>query len=630
MNLLHLLQQRFAVALTGLVTEPGPASAAVKATQDPKHGDYQFNGAMSLAKALGRPKENRAVAEEIIKRLPPDDLFEKVEIAGPGFINLTFRTEWLAQQMGQLAKGDRLGIAPAEKPRTFVIDYSSPNVAKPLHVGHLRSTIIGDSLKRLLRFLGHTVIADNHLGDWGLQFGMLLYGYKQHMHEDAAFQADPVKELARVYQELRKRIDPAEKVEDDRDLAKNYSPEVLAKSQQVLAACRAETTKLHAGDPENRKLWQMFMPWCLAEIKDIYNRLDIHFDETLGESFYNPMLADVVADLRKKGIAHDSKGALAIFFTEQGDVADGPPPEPDPNAKPDEKKKGPAPAVIQSSHGAFTYTTTDLATIRYRMDHWHPSAILYVVDFRQKLHFKNVYAAARKWGYDQTELQHISFGSVLGPNGKPISTTKGDGALLEELLAEAIRAAAQKYDELCKEQAAIGEEVTKLSPEELRQIHEAVGYGAVKYADLSQNRESDYTFDPEKMVRTDGNTATYMQYAYARCRAIFRKGDENADLYRTHPPPVYLETPYERALALQLLRFEETLHAAAAEYRPSLITAYLWDLCKTYSAFYLHCPVLHASTTPALRQSRLLLCDLTARTIQKGLDLLGIRTIERM
>jgi arginyl-tRNA synthetase len=628
MNLLSLLQQRFAVALTGLVAEPGPASAAVKPTQDAKHGDYQFNGAMSLAKALG--KKPREVAEEIIKRLPPDGLFEKVEVAGPGFINLTLSTDWLAAQMQTLARGDRLGVAPAGKPRTYVIDYSSPNVAKPLHVGHLRSTIIGDSLKRLLRYLGHTVIADNHLGDWGLQFGMLLYGYKQHMHEDAAFQSDPVHELARVYQQIRALIDPAEKVEDDRSLAKNYTPEVLTKSQQVLAACRAETAKLHAGDEENRKLWQMFMPWCLAEIKDIYNRLDIHFDETLGESFYNPMLADVVADLRKKGIAHDSKGAQAIFFTEQGEVAAGPPPELPADAKPEEKKKGPPPpAVIQSSHGAFTYTTTDLATIRHRMQQWHPNAILYVVDFRQKLHFKNVYAAARRWGYDQTEFEHISFGSVLGPNGKPISTSKGGGALLDELLAEAIRAAAQKYDELCKEQVGIGEEVAKLSPEELRSIHEAVGYGAVKYADLSQNRESDYTFDPEKMVRTDGNTATYMQYAYARNRSIFRKGDENAELYRTNPPPVYLETPHERALALALLRFEETLIAAATEYRPSLITAYLWDLCKTYSGFFQNCPVLKAST-PALRQSRLLLCDLTARTIQKGLDLLGIRTIERM
>ncbi len=604
MNLLNLLQQRFAVALTGLVAEPGPLSTAVKPTQDAKHGDYQFNGAMSLSKALG--KKPREVAEEIIKRLPPDGLFDKVEIAGPGFINLTFRTEWLAAQMQTLARGDRLGVAPAPQPRTFVIDYSSPNVAKPLHVGHLRSTIIGDSLKRLLRFLGHSVIADNHLGDWGLQFGMLLYGYKQHMHDDAAFQADPVHELARVYQQLRGLIDPAEKVEEDRDLAKNYTPDVLAKSQQVLAACRAETAKLHAGDEENRKLWQMFMPWCLAEIKDIYNRLDIHFDETLGESFYNPMLCDVVADLQKQGIAQESKGAIAIFFGEN---------EP--------------PAVIQSSHGAFTYTTTDLATIRYRMEKWHPNAILYVVDFRQKLHFKNVYAAARRWGYDQTEFQHISFGSVLGPNGKPISTSKGGGALLDELLAEAIRAAAQKYDELCKERAANGEEVPPLSPEELRQIHEAVGYGAVKYADLSQNRESDYTFDPKKMVRTDGNTATYMQYAYARNRNIFRKGDENAELYRTNPPPVFLETPQERALALALLRFEESLQSAAVDYRPSAITAYLWDLATAYSAFYLNCPVLKAST-PALRQSRLLLCDLTARTIQKGLDLLGIRTIERM
>jgi arginyl-tRNA synthetase len=603
MNLLHLVQERFHVALTGLVPDPASYAAMVKPAQDPKFGDYQFNGAMSLAKALG--KKPRDIAQELLDRLPKDDLFEKVEIAGPGFINLRLDTEWLARQMQQIAKGDRLGVQPVAKPRKFVIDYSSPNVAKPLHVGHLRSTIIGDSLKRLLRFVGHSVIADNHLGDWGLQFGMLLYGYK-HFRDETALQADPVQEMVRLYQLMRKKIKAAEAAEENPEDPK-LPAEELAASREFLAACRQETAKLHAGDPENIALWNKFMPWCLEEIERIYRRLDVSFDVTHGESYYNPFLAAVVDDLLKKGIAQDSKGAIAIFFGEN---------EP--------------PAVIRSAHGAYTYTTTDLATIRYRMQEWQPDAILYVVDFRQKLHFKNLFDAARRWGYNKVELQHISFGSVLGPDGKPISTRDG-GTELNFLLNQGLQHAALKYEEQCQKRREEGDEVPELSPEELRQVHEAVGYGAVKYADLVQNRESDYKFDLDKMLATDGNTATYMQYAYVRNRGIFRKGDEDASLYRAHPPAVYLQQPPERGLALQLLRFEEALAAAAADYRPNIITAYLWELANAYSAFYQHpkCKVLKADTQ-ALRYSRLLLCDLTARTIQKGLDLLGIRTIERM
>ncbi|MBL8796865.1 MAG: arginine--tRNA ligase [Planctomycetia bacterium] len=604
MNLITLLQDRLRLALTGLVDDPSPYAAMLKAANDPKHGDYQANCAMSLAKALG--KKPPEVAKEIVARLPQDDLFEKVEIAGPGFINLRFRTEWLAAQMQAIALGDRLGITPAVKPKTYVIDFSGPNVAKPLHVGHLRSTIIGDSLCRLLRFLGHKVIGDNHLGDWGLQFGMLLHGYKHH-RDDAALQGDPVRELARVYVMLRKKIKPAEDVEDEPANAKNYPPDELAESQAVLAACRQETSKLHAGDPENLKLWKQFMPWAMAEIEAIYKRLDVKFDETLGESHYHSMLADVVRDLRAKGIAQESRGAIAILFGENQPAA-----------------------IIQSSHGAYTYTTTDLATIRYRVERWNPDEILYVVDFRQALHFQHVYDAARRWGYDQPKYHHVSFGSVLDPKSrKPFKTSEGGAATLEELLNEAVQHAAKMYVQICEERRQRGDEIPELSPGELKQVHEAVGIGAVKYADLCQNRESDYVFSLEKMTSLEGNTATYMQNAYVRNRGIFRKGDENSELYRTHPPPVLLGQPKERALALQLLRFEDALQSAVVDYRPNNVTAYLWDLAKSYSGFYEECPVLKAET-PALRQSRLLLCDLTARTIQKGLELLGIRTIERM
>jgi arginyl-tRNA synthetase len=590
MNITHALQQRFAAALTGLVDDPAPYAVLVKPAQDARHGDYQANCAMPLAKVLGKPP--REVAQLIVDRLDTGDMLERPEIAGPGFINLRLKLAWLAAQVQAMAPGDRLGVEKVS-PSTYVIDFSSVNVAKPLHVGHLRSTIIGDALSRLLRFLGHTVVTDNHLGDWGTQFGILLYGYK-HFLDREAYQRDPVGELARIYVTVRSHFRGEDEDDDGGD--------------PIADACRQETAKLHRGDPENVTLWKEFMPHCLEEINAIYRRLDVHFDYTRGESYYQPMLADVVRDLREKGIAVESQGALAIFFGE--DVEKFPP------------------ALVQKRDGAYTYTTTDLATIRDRVETWHPAAILYVVDSRQALHFKNLFTAARRWGYDKVSLEHISFGSVLGPDGKPISTRKGSGSLLDELIDNAIAAAREVYERLCREAKERGEEVLSLGEEE-RQVHEVVGIGALKYADLSQNRTSDYRFDPAKMTSLEGNTATYMQYAYARNRSILRESEVNEAQLRASPPVPELGTAHERALALQLLRFSEALAAAAADYRPNLITAYLWDLSKVYSGFYQNCKVLKAPT-PALRQGRLLLCDLTARVIRQGLELLGIRTIERM
>ena len=568
MNLLHLVQQRFHTALAGMVPDPTPYSALVKPAQDPKFGDYQFNGAMSLAKALSI-KNPRDVAQQVVDRLPKDDLFEKVEIAGPGFINVRLRTEWLALQMQQIARGDRLGVEPVATPRTLVIDFSSPNVAKPMHVGHLRSTIIGDSLTRLLRFLGHKVVADNHLGDWGTQFGMLIYGYK-HFRNDAALAADPVREMVRIYVLVRKLIDPIEKIEEAEKKARRkakkekgskspvseadtekpvFTEDELAKARSVRQAAREETAKLHRGDPENLELWRKFMPWCMKEIEPVYQCLDVKFDHSLGESFYNPMLPAVVQELLDRGIAQESQGAVVIPTT----------------ASEEEEDTDEPPSLIRKRDGAFTYTTTDLATIRYRMEEWKPDGLLYVVGLPQALHFKSLFDAARRWGYDRVDFQHIGFGAVLGQDRKMFGTRKGDPVELERLLDEAVRHAATTYENLCKERHERGQEVPKLSEQELAQVHEAVGYGAVKYADLSQNRESDYVFSWEKMLATEGNTATYMQYAYARNRSIFRKGDEDPTPFRTQPPPVYLQQPQERALALHLARLEETLVAAAAD-----------------------------------------------------------------
>ena len=591
MNVLRALQERFHDALTGLVADPAPYAAMVKPAQDARHGDYQANCAMSLGKALGKPP--RTVAQTLVERLRLDDLLEPPEVAGPGFINLRLRTDWLARQVRTMAADDRLGVAPVSPPKTFVIDYSSPNVAKPMHVGHLRSTIIGDALARLLRFLGHTVVADNHLGDWGTQFGILLYGYK-NLRDEAAFRADAVRELARLYLEVRGRF---KKKSDDEETEDAADP--------VQEACRQETAKLHAGDPENVRLWQMFMPACLEEIDRIYRRLDVRFDHTLGESFYNPMLPGVVKDLREKGIASESEGAVII---PRGENA--------------------APSLIRKRDGAFTYTTTDLATIQYRAKEWNPDAILYVVDFRQREHFLNLFDAARRWGC-AASLEHISFGAVLSRDGKPLKTREGGVPELNELLDDAVRRAGQVYDAARQEAIARGEDVPELTESESSSLNEVVGLGAVKYADLSQNRTSDYKYDPDKMMAMDGNTGTYMQYAYVRNRGIFRKGDVDSEGLRRDPPALILEKPEERALALELVRFEEALTAAAADYKPNFVTAYLWDLAKTYSGFFQNCPVLKAET-PALRQSRLLLCDLTARVIQRGLDLLGIRTVERM
>lgn len=589
MNLLALVQNEFRTALAGIAPEPEACVAMVRATQDPKHGDYQANFAMSLAKTLG--KKPRDIAQEVVERFPKESPLEPPEIAGPGFLNVRFKTSWLASMVGPIARDERLGVALVKNKKTIAIDFSGPNVAKPMHVGHLRSTIIGDALARLLRFLGHNVIADNHLGDWGTQFGILLYGYRNFL-DQAAFDKDPVRELARLYVHIRTLM----KTDADDDTA----------TDSVAEASRQETAKLHAGDPENVRLWKLFMPACMDEIERIYRRLDVKFDHTHGESFYNPMLPGVVSDLVAKGIARPSEGAVAIFFGEK---------EP--------------PALIQKRDGAFTYTTTDLATIRYRMETWKTDEVLYVVDARQALHFKNLFNAARRWGYEKAVLEHVSFGSVLGEDGRPLKTRDGGVPELGGLLDEAVQRARDVYEAGRAEAVAADHEVFELEEGELDAIAETVGIGAVKYADLSQNRTTDYTFSWKKMLAMNGNTAAYMQYAYARNRSIFRKAEANVDLYRQTPPPVLLDSDHERALVLQILRFEETLHQAAADNQPSVLTAYLWDLAKTYSGFFQNCPVVKAPT-PLLRESRLLLCDLTARILQQCLHLLGIRTVERM
>lgn len=661
MNLIHTLQQRFAAALADSTPDVGPFADMVRAAQDPRFGDFQANCAMPLAKQLGRSP--RDVALQIVDRLDVADLCQTPEIAGPGFINLRLRDDWLEAAVNAVAADERLGVASAPQPRTIVVDFSSPNVAKPMHVGHLRSTVIGDALVRVLRALGHRVLSDNHIGDWGTQFGMIIYGYK-HFRDPAGYELNAVAELARLYRlvntlcdyreaqadlpprrevlELRTaelaRVEQSRpqdpKVQKDfekslkklrRDLdelrgevaalerkltAVDADPRLgtlAAAHPDVVRLSREETARLHAGDPENRRLWETFVPQCLAALGRLYQRLDVHFDMTLGESYYDPLLADVVAELRDEGLVTESDGAQCIFL--EGNAA---------------------PFLVQKADGAYTYATTDLATIRYRVDELKAEEILYVVDHRQSEHFKLLFATAAKWGYGDVALRHVSFGTVMGPDGKPYKTRSGDTVGLESLLDEAVAKARQIVaDNDDRKTDEHDRPAPELSAAQRDAIAEVVGIGGVKYADLKHSRDSDYIFDYDKMLAMTGDTATYMQYAYARLCGIFRKGDvDRAELARAHQP-IRLADPAERALALELCRFEEALAAVALDARPNHLTSYLFGLAGRLTTFYERCPVLKADDA-ATRASRLKLVDVTGRIIRRGLELLGIKVQEQM
>ena len=575
----------------------------VREAADAKFGDYSGTVAMALAKRAGR--KPRDVAVEIIRRLESlpgyAALFEPPgDPVGPGFINVRIRDEALAAAVGRAVADERLGVAPVAEPLTVVVDFSSPNVAKPMHVGHIRSTVIGDALARILRFRGHTVITDNHLGDWGTQFGMILWGWK-HCRDDAAFTADPTAELGRLYRLVRKVADakPEELAADPAAAA------LAAKYPDAGREVLAETAKLHEGDPENRALWEQFMPVCRAEIDRLYARLHVSFDHWLGESFFQPLLAPTVDDLVGRGIAKESRGAIGVFLK---DAAAG------------AGEEAP-PLLIRKADGAFLYATTDLATIRWRLEHWQPDRILYVVDHRQSGHFEQVFATARLSGLpgiEGVDLVHVGFGTVLGEDGRPFKTRAGDTVGLEALLDEGVERAAKVVAE-----AGRGEmdEATR------RQVAETVGIGAIKYADLSQNRTTDYVFSFDKMLQLTGNTAAYMQYAVARVEGICTKGGVDRSALRT-ARPVLLAAPQERALALGLVRFAEVLEDVEADNRPNLLTAWLYDLAGRYSTFYDALPVLKAEGEVCA--SRLALCDLTGRVLRRGLDLLGIGTVERM
>ena len=572
MNVLKRLRDAFGKA-TPDQADPEEFRRAVRPANDPKFGDYQANGCMALAKTLRRnPRELASQVAAVLDLAPLDG---RVEVAGPGFINIRLDDSWIAETIRKLVSDERLGLEEPDRRLTVVIDFSSPNVAKPMHVGHIRSTVIGDCLARIFEALGHRVIRDNHLGDWGSQFGMILWGWK-HFGDEQAFAANPVQELARLYRLVQQRIQSG-------DVA-------------VEEAARGETARLHAGDPENRALWSRFMPHCLAALENIYQRLGVRFDVQLGESFYDPMLQGVVDDLIQRGIAVESDGAIVVFV--------------------DPKKP---PFIIRKRDGAYNYGTTDLATIKYRVETWNPDKILYVVDHRQSDHFRQLFEVARRWGYDGVELQHVAFGTILGPDRRPFKTREGDVIGLESLLDEAVAEARKVVDANSPE----------LPAEDRARVAETVGLGAIKYADLSQNRLSDYVFEWHKMLAMNGNTATYLQYAYARIQSIFRRGRFTPQAIRDQHPAIVLSHPAERALGCRLLRLPEVLDLASGELKPNILTDYLFELANEFSVFFEECPVLKAESEDR-RGSRLALCDLTARTLKFGLDLLGINVVERM
>ena len=660
MRVLSLIRSRFAPVLATWLNEPEALAAALErivVSRESHLADYQANVAMPLQKKLG--KSPLAIAEEIVSKVDLSDICSSVTIAGQGYVNLRLSPDWLAKCLMEAhLDPERLAVAPAVTPKTYVIDYSSPNVAKPMHVGHIRSTVIGDSITKILRFLGHKAISDNHLGDWGTQFGMIIYGYK-HFRDDVAFGQAPVLELGRLYRDVQKIIGFQDAVSNipklelaieraeqklaeskaksaaapqDKKLAKEFATaikqldeanEELAKSKRDIEESSRdadflerskqhshlgqrvlkETSKLHSGDAENIELWEAFVPSCREEINSAYKRLHIQFDHEFGESYYHDLLPAIVEDLLARSLAVQSDGAICVFL-------DG----------------YEAPMIVRKQDGAFLYSTTDIATAMFREREFAPDVSLYVVDHRQSEHFQKLFDVLRKIGLTHTELKHVEFGTVCGKDGKPYKTRSGTVVGLNSMLDEAVKGA---WDVVCNPDRIQGSGLA-FSEAEKHQIAETVGLGAIKYADLCHNRTSNYVFDMEKMVQLQGNTAAYIQYSYARTRSILRKAEsEGFETTKWKSTPLVLSASPEVNLGLQLLRFEDMLYQSMVDYLPNVVTEYLFDTAKLFSSFYDQCSVLDAETHETIK-SRLRLTDLTSLTLRKGLELLGIGVVERM
>lgn len=577
MNIQALLSQKVSQAMIA-AGAPADCEPQVRQSAKVQFGDYQANGMMAVAKKLGMAP--RQLAEQVLTHLDLSGIASKVEIAGPGFINIFLEPAFLAEQVQQALASDRLGISQPTR-QTIVVDYSAPNVAKEMHVGHLRSTIIGDAAVRTLEFLGHHVIRANHVGDWGTQFGMLIAWLEKQQQENAGDMA--LADLEGFYRDAKKHYDEDEAFAER---ARNY------------------VVKLQSGDAYFREMWRKLVDITMTQNQITYDRLNVTLtrDDVMGESLYNPMLPGIVADLKAKGLAVESEGATVVFLDEFKN-----------------KEGDPMGVIIQKKDGGYLYTTTDIACAKYRYETLHADRVLYYIDSRQHQHLMQAWTIVRKAGYvpDSVPLEHHMFGMMLGKDGKPFKTRAGGTVKLANLLDEALERARR----------LVAEKNPDMPADELEKLANAVGIGAVKYADLSKNRTTDYIFDWDNMLAFEGNTAPYMQYAYTRVLSVFRKAD--IDEQALASAPVIISEDREAQLAARLLQFEETLTVVAREGTPHVMCAYLYDVAGLFSGFYEHCPILSAEND-AVRNSRLKLAQLTAKTLKLGLDTLGIETVERM
>ncbi len=577
MNIQALLSEKVSQALIA-AGAPADCEPQVRQSAKVQFGDYQANGVMAVAKKLGMAP--RQLAEQVLSHLDLNGIANKVEIAGPGFINIFLDPAFLADNVNLALQSERLGVAKPQ-PQTIVVDYSAPNVAKEMHVGHLRSTIIGDASVRTLEFLGHRVIRANHVGDWGTQFGMLIAYLEKQQQENAGEMA--LADLEGFYREAKKHYD------EDEAFAER---------------ARSYVVKLQGGDEYFLQMWRKLVDITMSQNQITYDRLNVTLtrDDVMGESLYNPMLPGIVADLKAKGMAVESEGATVVFLDEYKN-----------------KEGEPMGVIIQKKDGGYLYTTTDIACAKYRYETLHADRVLYYIDSRQHQHLMQAWTIVRKAGYvpESVPLEHHMFGMMLGKDGKPFKTRAGGTVKLADLLDEALERARR----------LVAEKNPDMPADELEKLANAVGIGAVKYADLSKNRTTDYIFDWDNMLAFEGNTAPYMQYAYTRVLSVFRKAgiDESA----LAAAPVVISEDREAQLAARLLQFEETLAVVAREGTPHVMCAYLYDLAGLFSGFYDHCPILSADSEEA-RYSRLKLGLLTAKTLKLGLDTLGIETVERM
>ncbi|MEU2873994.1 arginine--tRNA ligase [Streptomyces olivoreticuli] len=582
-SLASSLHQRIADALSAALPEAGAADPLLRRSD---RADFQANGMLALAKKLkGNPRE---LAGKVVDGLPTGDLIQEIEVSGPGFLNITVTDRAITGTLAARAADDRLGVPFAERPGTSVIDYAQPNVAKEMHVGHLRSAVIGDAVAKILEFSGEKVVRRHHIGDWGTQFGMLIQYLIEHPHEldhkDAASGEEAMSNLNRLYKASRALFDSDEAFKE---------------------RARRRVVDLQAGDAETLALWQRFVDESKIYFYSVFGKLDMEIQDAdvVGESGYNDMLADTCRMLEESGVAVRSNGALCVFF----DDVKGP-------------DGNPTPLIVQKSDGGFGYAATDLSAIRDRVGKLGADSLLYVVDARQGLHFKMVFETARRAGWlpDGVKAVQLPFGTVLGKDGKPFKTREGETVRLVDLLDEAIARAT----------AVVREKSEKLglSEEEIAERGTQVGIGAVKYADLSTSLGRDYIFDLDRMVSLNGDTSVYLQYAYARIRSILRKAGESASA-KAHPELAL--APAERALALHLDQFAETLAEVAGSYEPHKLAAYLYQLASAFTTFYDQCPVLKAEDAATV-ENRLFLAELTGRTLRQGMSLLGIRTPEQL